>query len=58
MAAALQAARDAIAVRAIAIWFQCGVVNGEAIRLADAAGLWVVVDRCIKTELRRREADG
>ncbi|HTW85654.1 MAG TPA: CoA-binding protein [Candidatus Sulfotelmatobacter sp.] len=45
--------RDAIAVGAKAIWFQYGVVNDEAIRLADQAGLDVVVDRCIKVESAR-----
>jgi len=45
--------RDAIAVGAKAIWFQYGVINDEAIALADAAGLDVVVDRCIKVESAR-----
>ncbi len=45
--------RDAIAVGAKAIWFQYGVINEEAIRLADEAGLDVVVDRCIKVESAR-----
>ena len=44
---------DAIAAGARAIWFQYGVVNDEAIRLADDAGLDVVVDRCIKVESAR-----
>jgi len=46
-------AREAIAVGAKAIWFQYGVINDEAIALADAAGLDVVVDRCIKVESAR-----
>ena len=46
-------ARDAIAVGARAIWFQLGVIDQEAIALANAAGLDVVVDRCIKIELAR-----
>jgi len=48
-----QVAREAIAVGAKAIWFQYGVINDEAIRIADEAGLDVVVDRCIKVESAR-----
>ena len=44
---------DAIAWAAKAIWFQYGVVNDEAIARADAAGLDVVVDRCVKVEHAR-----
>lgn len=50
---ATDVAREAIAAGAKAIWFQYGVVNDEAIRLADEAGLDVVVDRCIKVEYAR-----
>jgi len=46
-------ARDAVAVGAKAIWFQYGVVNEEAIRIAVDAELDVVVDRCIKVEAAR-----
>ena len=46
-------AREAIAAGAKAIWFQYGVINDEAIRIADEAGLDVVVDRCIKVESAR-----
>ncbi len=45
--------RDAIAAGAKAIWYQYGVINEEAIRLADEAGLDVVVDRCLKVESAR-----
>jgi predicted CoA-binding protein len=48
-----QVARDAIAAGAKAIWFQYGVINAEAIRLADEAGIDVVVDRCLKVESAR-----
>lgn len=44
---------EAIAVGARAIWFQYGVINEEAIALADRAGLDVVVDRCLKVESAR-----
>lgn len=50
---AAQVTREAIAAGARAIWFQYGVINDEAIRLADAAGLAIVVDRCIKVESAR-----
>ncbi len=46
-------AREAVAVGAKAIWFQFGVVNDEAIRIADEAGLDVVVDRCLKIDAAR-----
>jgi len=51
--AAAGVAREAIAIGATAIWFQYGVIDAEAIRLADAAGLAVVVDRCLKVESAR-----
>ncbi len=44
---------EAIAVGAPAIWFQYGVVNEDAIALADAAGMAVIVDRCMKVEHAR-----
>ncbi|MGA8574675.1 MAG: CoA-binding protein [Candidatus Cybelea sp.] len=44
---------DAIAAGAKAIWFQYGVINDEAIGLADRAGMDVVVDRCMKVEHAR-----
>jgi len=44
---------DAIAAGAKAIWFQYGVINDDAISLADQAGLDVIVDRCMKVEHAR-----
>jgi predicted CoA-binding protein len=46
-------ARDAIAGGEKAIWFKYGVINEEAIRIADEAGLEVVYDRCMKVEHAR-----
>jgi len=51
-------ARAAVAIAAKAIWFQYGVVNAEAIRIADEGGLDVVVDRCIKVEASRFAGPG
>jgi predicted CoA-binding protein len=42
--------QEAIAVGAKAVWGQLGVTHPEALRLADEAGLALVMDRCIKTE--------
>ncbi len=49
----LDLVKEAIEVGAKAVWFQYGVINEEAIALADKAGLSVVVDRCIKVEWAR-----
>ncbi len=45
--------REAIRCRAGAVWGQLDVTHPEAIRLADAAGMPLVVDRCIKIERLR-----
>jgi predicted CoA-binding protein len=49
---------DAIAAGAKAIWMQLGIINEEAATVARAAGLEVVMDRCMKTELRWMIEDG
>jgi hypothetical protein len=41
---------EAIAVKAKAIWAQLGVVDANAARLAEQAGLQVVMDRCIMVD--------
>lgn len=46
-------ARDAAAVRAHVLWMQLGIFNDEAERIASAAGLDVVVNRCVKIEHAR-----
>ena len=44
---------EAIAVGAKAIWMQLGIENAEAAAKAEAAGLKVVEDKCLKIELAR-----
>ena len=44
---------DAIATGARAMWMQLGVTHREAARRARAAGLMVVMDRCMKREHER-----
>ncbi len=49
-------ANEAVAVGATCLWLQLGVVNWDAARIATAAGLSVVMDRCTAIEWRRIRA--
>ena len=48
-----EVAEEAIAIKAKVLWGQIGVINYEAARLAEEAGLKVVMNRCPKIELFR-----
>ena len=49
----LPIAEDAVAIGAKVLWLQIGVINEAAKQLAEAAGLTVVMDRCVKIEYAR-----
>jgi uncharacterized protein len=46
-------ARDAVAIKARALWCQFGVINEEGARIAADGGLTVIMDRCLKVEHAR-----
>lgn len=46
-------ARTAVAVGAGALWCQFGVINAEGARIAEAGGVTVIMDRCLKVEHAR-----
>ena len=46
-------AREAVAIKAKALWLQFGVINPEGARIAEEGGLAVIMDRCMKVEHAR-----
>ena len=46
-------AREAVAITAKALWCQFTVINEEGARIAEAGGLTVIMDRCLKVEHAR-----
>jgi predicted CoA-binding protein len=52
----VQHAQEAVAVGARCLWLQLGIANAEAARIAQEAGLAVVMDRCTIIEHRRLAA--
>ena len=51
--ALLEVAKEAIEIKAKVLWAQIGVRNDDAAKLAEDAGLKVVMNRCPKIELFR-----
>ncbi|WP_409341136.1 CoA-binding protein [Paenibacillus sp. MBLB4367] len=43
-------AEEAVKINAKVLWLQLGVMNDEAAEIANAGGLEVIMDRCIKVE--------
>jgi predicted CoA-binding protein len=46
-------AEEAVKIRAGSLWCQFNVINEEAARIAEAGGVSVIMDRCIKVEHAR-----
>ncbi|MBV8143357.1 MAG: CoA-binding protein [Gammaproteobacteria bacterium] len=46
-------ARDAVAIHAKCLWCQFTVISEEGARIAEAGGLTVIMDRCLKVEHAR-----
>jgi predicted CoA-binding protein len=52
-----EVARDAVAIGARTLWLQLGIANDEARAIAEAGGLTVIMDRCLKVDHRRLQED-
>ena len=46
-------AEEAVKIRAGNLWCQFGVINEEGARIAEAGGVSVIMDRCLKVEHAR-----
>jgi predicted CoA-binding protein len=46
-------AREAVAIAAKTLWCQFTVISEEGARIAEAGGLSVIMDRCLKVEHAR-----
>lgn len=47
---AAEVVRQAVAIKAPAVWLQLGITSGEARRIAEEAGMDYVEDRCLAIE--------
>lgn len=45
--------QEALPLQPLAIWLQLGIAHEQAARLGQAAGITVIMDRCIKIEHQR-----
>jgi predicted CoA-binding protein len=52
-----EVARQAVAIGAKVLWLQEGIVNDEAYRIADAAGLDVIMGVCIRKVRERLQME-
>ena len=55
---ALALARAAVAIDAGTFWLQLGIVNDEAVRIAEVGGLHAVQNLCLRIEHQRVVARG
>jgi uncharacterized protein len=53
-----EVARDAVAIGAKVLWLQEGIVNDEAYRIADEAGLDVIMGVCLMKTQQRLDREG